>query len=335
MNSSQFDTDRRPGGPSKPVALSPTKGAFKPRSARVYEFSYSAGQRLGRELVVTDPLSAGPFTEIYRVWSEERFCALACKVLRPGLESGDPHRRILVREYAVLRRLTHPSVVRVFPPDPSFEQPHLLMEHLAGPSLLDLLGASPKRRLKPQVALRIAVGIGSALEAVHQSGYLYRDLKPANVIMRDGSPVLVDFGAVYHWSPGRRPSTRVGTDPYMAPEQCLGHPLSPRTDVFGLGAITYEMLTGEWPFEDQLMNVFDRTKLHNRFPQIAHAPGTLRRRVAGIGEEVERVVHRCLARDPARRYASAAEAVAELNRLLDDGDQVFPADFVGGSDRAA
>jgi serine/threonine-protein kinase len=330
MNPSESNTGTRPGRSAAPVTI-PRTGRH--RRAPEYEFSYDVGDRLGAELLVTERLSAGPFTEIYRVWCEVRLCSLACKLLRPDLDAADPHRRALAAEASVLRRVQHPNVVRVFEPDASLEHQHLLMEYLRGPSLLEMLGASPRRRLKPAHALRVAVGVGSALHAVHAAGFVYRDLKPANVHVQDETPVLVDFGAVYRWAPGRRPASRLGTDPYMAPEQCLGEPLSPRTDVFGLGALTFEMLTGEWPFEDQLMNVFDRTQLENRFPQIAHRPGALRRRVPGIGAAVEEVVHRCLERDPERRYPSAAEAVVDLNAILTDGDQVFPAE--DGAGRAA
>lgn len=327
MNPSGFHTANQTAERTAPVGL-PRKG---PRRPPVYKFTYDVGDRLGTELTVIDRVSAGPFTEIYRVWSRRRLCQFACKMLRPGLEDPEPHRRSLATEAAVLRRVQHPNVVRGFPSDPDLEHDHVLMEHLEGPSLFQVLAESPRRKLKPNAALRIAVALGAALQAVHAVGFVYRDLKPANVIMRGDAPILVDFGAVYRWNPNRRPSERVGTDPYMAPEQVLRDPLSPRTDVFGLGALTYEMLTGEWPFEDQLMNVFDRTKLHNRFPQIAHAPGGLRRRIQGMGAEVEGVVHRCLARDPGERYESAADAVTELNGLLDRDERVFP----GGSNRAA
>ncbi len=310
MGSSQFDTDRGPSTAQAHVRFS--GGA---RSSRAYEFRFEVGDHLGNDLVVAERLSAGPFTEIYRVWSESRLCPLVCKVLRPGIDDAREHERSLSRERRVLERIRHPNVVRSFPRDASLESEHLLIEHLSGPSLLDVLAASPRRRIKPSVAVRIAIGVGSAIEAVHRSGHLYRDLKPANILMREDLPVLVDFGSAYRWAPGRRPNDRVGTDPYMAPEQCLREALSPQTDVFGLGALAYEMLTGEWPYEDRLMNVFDRSKLSNRFPQIAYAPGSLRRRIPGMGPEIEEIVHRSLARNPADRFRSVADFVTALNAL--------------------
>jgi serine/threonine-protein kinase len=283
---------------------------------------------------VLDRVSAGPFTELYRVWSAERLAPFLCKILRNGIPDEAKHRRSIELEARVLGRVAHPNIVRAFRLADSVPNPHVLTEFIAGSSLLDLLGQSPRRRLKQAVAVRIAVGIGAALTAVHGLGFLYRDLKPANVLLRDGEPILIDFGTVYRWREGQRPRERVGTDPYMAPEQCLEEPLTPATDVFGLGAVTYEMLTGEWPFEDQLMNVFDRKKLRNRFPQIAHEANPVRRRAQGVSPEVDAVVSRCLARNPEDRYATVSEASAALNRALDAEDRVFP-DGTGDSVRAA
>lgn len=325
MNPSQIDTGKGTRASDGAVRFSRSGSTGRRRKAPIYEFKFEEGDALGGDLTITERLSAGPFTEIYRVWSEERMCTLVCKQLRSDLTDEREHKRMLAVERRVLRAVRHPNVVRPYGSSATLETDHVLIESLPGPSLLELMTAAPRRRLKPTTALRIAVGIGSALHAVHEAGYLYRDVKPANIIMRDDTPVLVDFGACYRRHRGRTPRGRVGTDPYMAPEQCLSRHLSPRTDVFGLGAVTYELLTGEWPFEDQLMNVFDRSKLENRFPQVAHSPGTVLRRLPAVGAAVEEVIHRCLATDPQDRYATAAEAVAELNGLLDREEQVFPA----------
>ena len=323
QQSSRFST----AAPGAPVP--------KPHPRRdPYTFTFGFGDRLGAELRVQERLSAGPFTELYRVWSDRRLGVFVCKLLRTGIDDEAGHRRILEREARVLARVAHPNVVRAFRPADGLDTPHVLMENVVGSSLLELLSRSPRRRLKPNAAVRIAVGIGAALAAVHATGHLYRDLKPANVLLRDGEAVLIDFGTVYQWAPDRRPRERIGTDPYMAPEQCLGESLTPATDVFGLGAVLYEMLTGEWPFEDQLMNVFDRKKLRNRFPQIVHEAGPARRRVHGLDPGVDAVVSRCLARDPAERFQLVPDAVMALNLALEQEERVFP-DGSGDTVRAA
>jgi serine/threonine-protein kinase len=224
----------------------------------------------------------------------------------------------------VLRRLAHPNVVRAYPSNERLHTPHILMEYLGGMTLFGRLAVAPRRRLPVQEAVTLAIQIGGALEHLHSASYLYRDLKPANVIERDGRAVLIDFGSVYRMRAGRAPRSRVGTDPYMAPEQCLGEPLTPATDVFGLGAVLYEMLTGEWPFEDQLMNVFDRSRLENRFPQINHEPGPLRRRSSGVEPGLEAVVRKCLARKPEDRFQRVADVVVELSAFAGDSGFVLP-----------
>jgi serine/threonine protein kinase len=297
---------------------------FARKAARPAEhFDLNVGERLGDDLMITKQLSPGPFTEIYQVWSASRLCFFACKVLRAHVARTSAQARHLIIERAILKRLSHPNIVRVYESDETAELPHVVLDYLPGPSLFARLAASPRRRLPIPEALKIAIYVGGALEHLHSFSYLYRDLKPANVLFREDLPVMIDFGSVYHYRPGRAARTRVGTDPYMAPEQCLGEPLSPATDVFGLGAVLYEMLTGEWPYEDQLMNVFDRTRLENRFPQIKHSPGRLRRRTPSVGPELEAVVLRCLARDPEDRFASVAELVAELGAFV-KAEEIVP-----------
>jgi serine/threonine-protein kinase len=300
------------------------------RKQRTYDFSFATGATIGDDLVVTDRISAGPFTEIYQVFSESHLCPFACKVLRPSIDDESAVARSIEREKRVLKRISHPNVVRVFDDSGEADCQCIVMEYLPGPSLFEMLSTAPKRRLKIDAALRIAIRIGAALEAVHSLGLVYRDLKPSNILMRDGEPVLIDLGSVYNFKPGRAPRERLGTDPYMAPEQCLGRPLSPATDVFGLGAVTYEMITGEWPFEEQLMNVFDRSRIHTRFPQVAYAPGSIRRKVASASEELEATILKCLARKPRDRYATIADAVLELNRCLEADSRVVPESLLGG-----
>jgi eukaryotic-like serine/threonine-protein kinase len=306
------------------------------RAAKIETFDLDIGERLDEEYVITERVSAGPITEIYGVWSSSRLCAFAAKVLRTHLRGATPEERVFAREGHVLRRLSHPNVVRVYEANRRF----IVMDRLTGPSLLERISAQPRRRMPISDALKIAVQLGSALEHVHSRGLIYRDMKPSNVIFRSETPILIDFGSCIRYRPGVAVRDRLGTDPYMAPEQCLGDPLSPASDLFGLGAVLFEMISGEWPFEDRLMNVFDRTRLENRFPQVRYAPGQIRRKVPAVSPDLEAIVNRCLARDPADRFASAGEAVVALDRLLRDAERLVPSvvdidDLDGTSGRAA
>ena len=171
--------------------------------------------------------------------------------------------------------------------------------------------------------------VGAAVHYLHRCGYLYRDLKPGNVHLREGVPVLLDFDVVREIEPIRRPADRLGTAPYMAPEQVLKEPLSAATDVYGLGAMLYELVTGKWATEepveddDEEWNEWDddedepavrawwsstrrrradreltTRELEQRYPQIKNAPFSPRAHVSGLPRELEAVILRALEADP-------------------------------------
>ena len=212
------------------------------------DFSLAVGDRVG-DLTVIGHLARGRMTELYQVWSNEHWCALTGKLVAPEFIAQNGASLSFRREQEALKRLTHPNIVRLFGSGNVEGRPYLLLEYLAGPSLFDVLETLPKRRLHVPDAIRATMHIGAAVHYLHRQGFLYRDLKPANVLLREGIPILVDFDVVRRI--GRsRPADRLGTAPYMAPEQVLREPLSPATDVYGLGALLYELLTGHWPMEE-------------------------------------------------------------------------------------
>jgi eukaryotic-like serine/threonine-protein kinase len=125
--------------------------------------------------------------------------------------------------------------------------------------------------------------------------------------------------------PGHKARERIGTDPYMAPEQCVKEELSPATDIYGVGAVLYELLTGRWPFEDELVNNTDHHTLAERYPQIrASGPPPPRRYNAQIAPNLEAVLMKCLARHPHQRFQSARELAKALARFLEGTAQLWP-----------
>src|SRR5690606_18628198 len=167
-------------------------------------------------------------------------------------------------------------------------------------------------------AIRAIMHVGAAVHYLHRQGYLYRDLKPGNVLLREGIPILVDFDVVRKID-GKRPSDRLGTAPYMAPEQILREPLTPAADVYGLGALFYEMLTGHWPTEEPSdedewddwddddddegktvrrpaahVGEEDEATLRLRYPQLTTPPVPPREHHVRIAGELERIILRCL-----------------------------------------
>ncbi|HET7322199.1 MAG TPA: serine/threonine-protein kinase, partial [Longimicrobiaceae bacterium] len=197
------------------------------------DFSLAVGDRVG-ELTVIGHLARGRITELYQVWSTEHWCALTGKLVAPDHLGGEALPMPFRREERVLKRLRHPNIVRLFGSGIADGRPFLLLEYFAGPSLFDMLESLPKRRLHVPDALRATMHVGAAIHYLHRQGFLYRDIKPGNVLLREGIPILVDFDVVRKIDQ-RRPADRLGTAPYMAPEQVLREPLTPATDVYGLG----------------------------------------------------------------------------------------------------
>lgn len=312
------------------------------------DFSLNVGDRVG-EMTIIGHLARGRMTELYQVWSNEHWCALTGKMVAPEfLEAGVPPVSFR-REERVLKRLRHPNIVRLYGSGMVKDRPYLLLEYFAGPSLYDMLESLPKRRLHVPDAIRATMHVGAAIHYLHRQGFLYRDLKPGNVLLREGIPILVDFDVVRKINQ-RRPADRLGTAPYMAPEQVRREPLSPATDVYGLGALLYELLTGRWPterpgdsdeeWEDEWMETepplvplsdpagqrqpLTTRELEVRFPQLISAPVAPREHLAHIDPELDRLILRCLAPHPGDRFQTVSGMLAALAPMLRGRHRLWP-----------
>ncbi len=309
----QSQTLRTSGAPPR------RRAGFPPR------FTCELGACIGGDFTVIGHLSAGRISELYQVWSAAYLCALTCKILLPKFAAHSKETRGLKREARLLRRLAHPNIVHIFGQGTHESREFLVQEYLHGPSLLELIDSSANRQVHIPDAIKAIIHVCAALVHLHELGYIHQDMKPANVILRGGIPVLVDFDVTYRLKPGHKPRVRIGTDPYMAPEQCVKEELSPATDIYGVGAVFYEMLTGRWPFEDELMNDPERRTLADRDPQIrASRPPPPRQFNAQIAPGLEAVVMQCLAPHPAHRFQSARELAKALARFLEGKDQLWP-----------
>ncbi|MBX6365694.1 MAG: serine/threonine protein kinase [Gemmatimonadetes bacterium] len=288
-------------------------------------YPYALGDRIAGDLTVIGHLAPGRLGHLYQVWSAHDWCALTCKILSPDLRDSRRAVAALRREARILRRMHHPNIIRGFGEGEHEGLTYLLMEYVEGPSLFDLLERRPNRRLDVPDGVRMAIHIGAGLYHLHRRGWLHLDLKPANLLLREGIPVLVDFDAARPIDLASRPLRRLGTAPYMAPEQVLREPLGPQADVYGLGALLYEMVTGRWPFEDVYTGDEPRSGAERQHPQIGtHRPPPPRRFNAEIPASLDRTIMRCLDPDAAERFPSMHPLLLALAAELDEPVALWP-----------
>lgn len=269
---------------------------------------FRPGGKIGPDHTILAVVDKAPGRHpILIVWDHRSWCPVACKVFASPEKART--------EAEVLSALYHPNIVRLFG---TAGDTDLFIEFVDGRTLSDLLDLSADGRFRVSDALRIAIHVGGALEHLHGKGFVHLDLAPSNVILRrDGRPVLIDFGAARRYG-GGRPPRPVGTDAYMAPEECLLEPVSPAADVFSLGALLYELLTGELPFA--------RGTPRNPFPQTGHEPVSARRLRPTLPKALHDLLHACLARRPEAR-PSLPVLLPALHEFIRTGPRMWPAGF--------
>lgn len=256
-------------------------------------------------------LATGGMAAVFRGWDYRLKRPVAIKVLR-RLESAEPvDVERFRREACATAALHSPNIVEVYD---FFEDQgcyYLVMELVGGVTLKQRITADAP--LDPYEALKIAAQVCSGLEAAHAAGFVHRDIKPQNILLgTDGSVKLADFGIVHvPWAPGFTTGGIVlGTADYISPEQAQGLPLGPTTDLYSLGVVLYEALTGALPF-------IATTPVAVAMRHAAEPVVPPRRLNPHIPRDVERVVLRAMRKDPAERYPSAATMAAVLRHVLD------------------
>jgi len=259
-------------------------------------------------------LGGGNRYEVMLVWDDRLFALAVAKVLRPDYAQDERALGELAEEAQALERLAHPVLVRGFDAVLEGSHPHLLIEHLEGPTLRRLLrrgGSLPLEQLLP-----LAAHVAAALQYMGNEGWVHLDVKPDNIVM-GVPPRLIDLSIARSLERAARLRSPIGTDPYMAPEQCApkDHPgeVGTPADVWGLGATLYRGVAGRRPFPrpDEARDSDDPAL---RFPQIAEAPVPL---PDGFPGELAELLARTLAKRPEDR-PTAGELVMELEPLVDE-----------------
>ncbi len=278
----------QPTGPYEPLNEAP------PPARRPGQPRFATGQLLAARYRIVAALGQGGMGEVYRADDLALGQPVALKFL-PAHLAFDPDRLQRFRkEVALARRVSHPNCCRVYDLVEHGGQPFLTMEFVDGEDLAGLLRRVG--RLPEEKAIEVARQLCAALAAVHDQGLLHRGLKPANVMLDGRGKVrLADFGLAS--AAGEAGDTGSGTPAYMAPEQLAGQEASPRSDLYALGLVLYELYTGKKAFAGAGRDT---------------PPSKPSSHVSGLAPAVERVIVRCLGRDPADRPASAYEVLAGL-----------------------
>ncbi|MCU1375154.1 MAG: serine/threonine protein kinase [Actinomycetia bacterium] len=212
------------------------------------------------------------------------------------------------REGTILARLSHPNVVPVLASGTHDGRPYLVMTLVDGESLAAKLQGGP---MPVDDALDLAAAVAAGLGAAHRAGVVHRDVKPANIVCgHDGIPRLVDFGIARaaDLTSMTMADSVLGTASYLSPEQARGEVPGPASDVYALGCVLYEMLTGHPPFEAD-------SPLGVAYKHVHDVPTSPRSRRPEVPAAVDALVLRCLAKEPADRYADGAVLEADLRRV--------------------
>ena len=280
-----------------------------PRSRPTWGFV--EGDLIGPGRSVLSRLGGGGRFDVYLVWDDARLAVMVAKLLRPDQAEDAAALRELRCEAEALAALAHPVLLRGFDAVLEGRHPHLLIEFLEGPTLRALLDQGDA--LAIEQLLPLAMHTAAALHYMAGAGWVHLDVKPSNIVM-GAPPRLIDLSVARSVERAGRLRKAIGTDAYMAPEQCLpgrAGTVGPPADVFGLGATLHHVLSGAPPFRRGAGARRSRDP-EVRWPQLVRGPEPLPRR---IPERLSAIVLRCLEPDPAARPA-AAEVAAELEPLV-------------------
>lgn len=266
------------------------------------------GKQLGGYLI-EEELGKGGMGVVYRARQIRLNRAVALKVLAPQFTVDRGFIERFRREAQAIARLNHRNIVQIFDIGHQRGSHFYAMEYVDGETLDDAIFR--QHRLPVSQAIRIVVQVLRGLQAAHEAGIVHRDIKPANIIIdRQNRVKVMDFGIALLQTAERLTTTGgiVGTPEYMSPEQASGTEVTHQSDIYSVGVLMYEMVTGVVPFEDE--NPMQTLQRH-QFEE----PTSPRERNSDISVPVERVILKMLAKDPAARYASCADVIHDLRHV--------------------
>ena len=257
-----------------------------------------------------DKIGEGAFGSVFRAIQPQVEREVAVKAIHAELANQPDFVRRFEREAQLVARLEHPHIVPLYDYWREPDAAYLIMRFLRGGSLEDLLGDGP---LDLEHAAQILDQIGAGLAAAHNQGVVHRDVKPGNVLLdEEGNAYLSDFGiALETGAPEQTAGTMIrGTPAYLSPEQIKLEQTSPRSDIYALGVVLYEMLTSEHPFPGTSLNVLLDQHLHHPIPSV-------RDKRPDVPPAVDAAIARATAKDPQARFAAVLELCAAFRGAVE------------------
>lgn len=303
------DARRISDAPTIAGSISPTSAAAAARAAQNSAAILHPGQILAGRFEIREMLGIGGMGAVYKAYDRDIERIIALKCIRPELINNPEVVLRFTQELLLARQISHKNVVRIFDVRDSGGLKFITMEHLQGRDLGSLV--EERGKLPVEETLSIIRQVCSGLSSAHSEGVVHRDLKPSNIMIEpQGRVVVMDFGLARAQDQDlmTRTGAIMGTFQYMSPEQAKGEKADARSDIFTVGIILYELLTGKTPYhcDSSVASLLKRTQ------EAAVPPSTID---SSIPRPLNAIVCKCLERDLARRYQSVDELLADLEAV--------------------
>ncbi|RYX94051.1 MAG: response regulator [Comamonadaceae bacterium] len=286
------------------------KEALESKLSALKDYSFAQGDeplRLKGYRVVRK-IGSGGMTEVYLAVREEDNLPIVLKVLMASGQAASEHLSRFIQEYALLSKIDHPNVIRIYDQGFTDDHAYIAMEYFERGDLRSQFAGG----MSQQRVIDITTQVAGALAAIHGRGVVHRDLKPENLMLHaDGSVALADFGIAkslgqtHHF--GFNETSHgdvVGTPYYLSPEQAAGRPITPQSDFYSLGVMVWEMLTGQRPFVADSLEQLLQRHMYAPTPALPAEHAAL-----------QPLVDRLMQKDPASRYATAGDLLSDLRRM--------------------
>lgn len=272
------------------------------------------GHVISGRYVVQAVVGTGGMAVVYRAFDKKKNRIVAIKVLRPEYESDEEFVRRFSREAEAASKVSHENIVNMLDVGIDGDMRYIVMEYVDGQTLKEMI--RQRGTIHPDTAIRMAIRILAAVDHAHRNGIVHRDIKPQNIMVdNQGRVKVADFG-IARLKASQATATEEGSNGsvlgsvhYFSPEQAKGEVADEKSDLYSVGVVMYEMLTGKVPFDGE-------TSVSVALKHVSEEPKSMRDHQEGISKALDEVVMRALCKDASKRYQTAAEMAADLRKTI-------------------